>query len=572
MILCIAITVWLKEREQNVLLLLRTTCHGRISLAGSKLEVMVMACIVLGVGLYGGNALVAEVMYGLGDLGRPLASVCDYGHTLWEISAGEFLVLNALFKIISYILVMLLISVVCCKLTKTVAAFCGIVFVGAAGCLMYYKIPYLSKFVAFKYLNPFAILKTELLFMEYNGLNFFEYPVDYRVCMAVLLPLGLVVFTVLVIRFFTDYIIRGARRFNGILAAVFAKVRRAFVWFRRKTERHTSLFLHELHRILVLHGAGIVLVLLVAFMVRDSRPYEVKYMSLERYCESMYLETLQGPVTEEKLAFIESEEERVKSLSDDYGRAQQRAFNKIRNRLAYMEENEGACFVNDAPHEILTAVYGNDKDILHAVFCMIPIVLVMPCFFAPDLQIGACNITDVTKRGRSGLSRMRYVLGIGLAVFIAVVAYIPYFVQVVVSYKVAPEVFSYPVNSLIHLARFGNKISIGMYYIIIYMLRVVFAVFGAFFVYGISRVIKSHAYTTLAGFMVLVVPALAVLYDMRLESAMYPYSAALGNLFMQDVVAAVVCVVAVVMIMLVIRLMQNAKKVKVISGGYNSKK
>lgn len=567
-LLCIAVIMWLKEREQNVMILVRTTYRGRIRLARSKLMVMVLSSIFIGLTLYGNNFIAALVMYGVGDLERPLASVYEYRQTLWEISVGEFLVLNVFFKICAYMWVALLMSAVCCRLTDSVGAF-GLIFIfGAIGCLMYYKIPHLSKLVAFKYLNPFAMLKTELLFTGYIGFNFFGYPVDYRLCVAVLFPVGIVFFAVLTMIFFTDYVLKNKMS----KCAIFTKLSYIVRLKMAKLEMHTSMFGHELYRLFICSGVGVVLTIFVVFVSYNSKPYKVTYSALEDYYEYMYLEMLKGPVTQEKKDYVEAEKAQLEALDDDFSKAQKRALMVIEEKIKYWEENEGAYFIYDVPHDILTAAYGNKEDIFHAVLCMIPIVLVMPCFFAPDLQNGVCKIVDVTKRGKCELPRMRYALGTGLAVFIATVAYIPYFVQVVVSYKIEPEVFSYPVNSLIALAGLGNRISIGIYYIIIYALRMLFTVFGAFLVYGISRIIKSQVYTTLAGFIVLVVPALVVLYDMRLEPVMYPYSAVLGNLFMQDSAAATVCIVAVAVIVLVILLMRNVKRGKIISEGYNSKK
>lgn len=553
-ILCVAVTVWLKEREQNMLLLLRTTCGGRVRLAVSKLTVMVLTCVLLGVGLYGGNAVAASGMYGLGDLGRPLATVYDYGHTLWEISVGEFLVLNAMFKIIAYIWVAFLISAVCCKLTSSIAAFGGIVLFGAAGCFMYYKISYQSPMVAFKFLNPFAVLKTELLFASYNGLNFFQYPVDYRVCMAVLLPVGFILFAVLAVKFFTDYIIKSVGRLKLMFGQVTACVRKVIVGIRRRFERHTSLLCHEIYRVFICHGAIFVIVVLVAFMVSDSKPYKVKYIDLDSYCERIYLEELQGPVTQEKLDYLDAEEQRVRKLSDDYARSQRRAISRIRSRIAYIEENEGAYLIYDEPHNMLTAYYSYSSDFLHAVICMVPVALMMPCFFAPDLQSGVSKVTDVTMRGKRKLSRLRYVFGTVLAVLVAIGVHLPYFMQVFVSYEMEAEVFAYPVNSLTNLSRFGAGMSIATYYVIIYALRVLFTVLGAFLIYGLSRLLKSQAYTTLVGFIILVVPTLAVMYDYRLKPAASPYSAMFGNLFMQDKVNAVVCMAAVAVTVIVLRL------------------
>ncbi len=551
-LLFIAVTVWLKEKEQNMLLLLRTTYRGRLSLAGSKLAVVVLACVFVGVGLYGGNIIAAMAMFGLGDLGRPLASVCDYGHTLWEITTGEFLLLNMFFKIMAYIWAMLLISAVCCKLSRTLTAFGGIVAVAAASCFMYYKISALSKYMAFKYLNPFALLKTELLLKEYNRLRFFEYPVDYRICIAVLLTLGIAVFTLLVLRFFTSYVMRDVKGFRRFFACATEKTKGIFVRLRRITEKHTTLCGHELYRIFVCHGAILVLVAFIAFVVYDSKPYIVGYTGLENYCERMYLDILQGPLTDEKRAYIEAEEEYVKTLSDEYGRAQQKALMTIKDKVAYIEDNEGACFVYEMPHKILTANYGNRNDIFHVLLCMLPVALVMPCFFAPDLQTGVYKVTDITKYGRRGLPRMRYIMGTLLAIVVALIVHISYFRQVIVSYEVDPEVFSYPVSSIENFADFGSAMSIGTYYVIIYMLKVIFTVCGAFFVYGISRLIKSQVFTTLAGFLVLVIPALATLYDSRIEGIMYLFSAALGNLFMKSATAAVTCMVSVVIVAVVL--------------------
>ncbi len=551
-LLCVAVTLWLKEKEQKVLLLIRTTYHGRSRLALSKLGVMVATAVFIGIGLYGGNAVAASFMYGLGELDRPLATVYDYGHTMWEISAGEFLVYNVLFKILAYIWVAFLISAVCCKLTGSVAAFGTIISFGAAGCLMYYKIPFLSKFAVLKFFNPFAILKTELLFKDFMGFDFGGYPVDYRVCMAVVLPVGITLFTVAVLKFFGEYTIKvSSGRIKRLLLKITSVIRR----FSVRLETHTSLLRHELHRMLVCCGMGIVLIVFFGFIVYDSSPYKVKYATMEYYALRAYLEELEGPLTEEKAEYIASEMARVRTLSDDWSTAQKRALFIVEQRQLYIEQNEGAYFIYDEPHNMLTAMLGNGTDFLRAVICMVIIVLVMPCFFAPDLQNGVYRITDVTKRGKNELHRMRYIVGTVLAIIIAVMAHIPYFIQIMVSYKVDMSVFSYPVNSLQHLAGFGSDINIGTYYLIIYLLRVIFTVLGAFFVYGLSKLLKSQTFATLTGFVLLTVPTLAAMYDEKMESLAYPYSAMYGNMFMQNRAAAVWCVAAVVLVSAAMKLL-----------------
>ena len=549
-LLCVAVTLWLKEKEQKVLLLIRTTYHGRSRLAVSKLMVMMASAIFIGLVLYGGNAVAASFMYGLGELDRPLAAVYDYGHTMWEISTGEFLLYNVLFKIVAYILVAFLISAVCCKFSSSLAAFGTVIAFGAVGCLMYYKIPFLSKFAVLKFFNPFAILKTELLFKDFMGFDFGGYPVDYRVCMAVVLPVGILLFIVTTLKFFADYIIKGG---SGVKFG-----NKMVLALRRLTSRlgsHTSLLRHELYRVIVCCGIGVILLVFIGFTVYESTPYKVKYPNMEAFALRTYLEQLKGPLTEEKAEFIDDEMARVRALSDDWSAAQKRALFVVEQRQLYIEQNGGACFLYDEPHNMLTAMLGNITDFLRSVVCMILISLIMPCFFAPDLQSGVCRVIEVTERGKRELPGMRYMVGVIFAVFVAAMAHIPYFVQIMVSYNVDMEVFSYPVNSLEHLSCFGYSMSIGAYYAIIYSLKILFTVISAIFVFGLSRLLKSQAYTTLMGFILLVVPTLAAMYDNRMEPVTYPCAAMYGNMFMQNRMAAVWCVAAVVLVSVAMKLL-----------------
>jgi len=538
--LYLTVTVWLKEREQNMLLLLRTAKNGRVRLALCKLAVLVVSCVGAGVLLYGSNLVVAGIRYDLGDMSRPLASVFEYGHTLWEITVGEFLVIGMLFKILSYVFIMLLLSVICLCVHSSIAAFAGIIAVGAAGCLMYYNIPALSVWASLKYLNPFAVLKTEMLFEGFEGLDFFGYPIDQRLCIVVLFVVGYVAFSIIAVRLFIDYIIKGKRR----LPRFFERIKGFVAALRRKLERHTSVLLHELHRILVCHGVLVVIAIAAVLIISDTRPEPVRYYSEKFYYMAQYLKKLEGPVTDEKRAFIEAEEARVERPANDTEDAQKDALRLIRERLEYLDANEGAYFIYDTPHNELTAEYSNNSDFLQAVYVMIFLVLCMPCFFAPDLQNGMYRIVEVTAKGRRSLKRLRYTLGCVLTVSFVVFLYLSKFLQLMISHEVKTEVFEYPVNSIPHLEALGAGMSVGGYYVVIHLLRLVAAVMGMLLIYRLSRWIKSPSYTMFAGIIVLMFPLLVALYSRGLIYAAYPHSMFAGNLFIQERIAAIVGVVA----------------------------
>lgn len=518
-----------------MLLLIRTAYKGRKKLGLCKLFTLVSACVCLGTVLYISNLAVAWKMYGFGELSGPLAAVYEYNHTLLQITVGEFLALNIIIKILSYIWIMLLLSFICTVISNTMLAFSAIMGMSVISCVMYYNIPVLSLFAAFKYLNPFGLLKTEKLFEGYKALNFFEYPANYGFCVFGIIAVGYVLFTLWTLHFFTRNTISSKRRSFVLLG----QIRRLYVGLRRKSEKHCCLFRHEIHRIFVCNKAVLIIAATVFFQIYNNRPYNVHYIDLASYCESQYLTILQGPVTEEKLKFIESEKERVKAAGDEFGRAQRKALESIDERIDYINQNNGAFFIYEEPHLGLTKTSYNYSDLKLTVLCMALLILGMPGVFTPDLQSGMYRIIRVTREGRRGLLRIRYLIGAGFSVLAAIAVYIPYFLQVVLSYKIDGEVFSYPVNSIMHLNEFGAGMSVGAYYVCVFLLRLVAAVLLTLLIFKLSYIIKSQVYTMLAGFILFAVPVILAIYQREFIYAVYPYSMFAGNLFMQDAIAAV---------------------------------
>ena len=343
---------------------------------------------------------------------------------------------------------------------------------------------------------------------------------------------------ILAVKLFCDYIIKGSRS----IPKAFLRVKRIAVGLRRRLEKHTSLLFHEMHRVFIYHGVLVIIGIALVLVIADARPDTVRYMNEKYYYYAQYLKALEGPVTEEKLAYIEAEEANVKSPADDTEAAKKDALKWVRERLVYLENNEGAYFIYDEPHNKLVAQSGNNDDFMWAVYVMILLVLCMPCFFAPDLQNGMYRVIEVTAKGRKRLFRMRYVLGTVLGIMFVLMVHLSKFIQQMLMYEVKGEVFSYPANSIPQLEKFSG-ISVGEYYVLLYILWIVSAVLGAFLVHRLARRIKSPAYTMLAGVVVLMFPLLIAVYNRELIYAAYPYSFFAGNLFLQNINAAIVCVV-----------------------------
>ncbi len=558
MFLFFGIAVWLKEKEQGMLNLIRTAKNGRIKLAAAKMGALTVACTLCGTLLYVSNILISEAFYGLGDLSRTIATIDVYRGTLWRISVLEFLVFNLLIKLIAYIWLALLFSVICTGVSGSLAAFGITALMSAGSYVMYTNIPALSAFAVFKYLNPFSIIKTELIFQEFRGLNILGYPFDYRKCVAVVLIVGCLVFAVLTSRLFIGPPVLGSMKY---LPKLSGRILAGYLKIRRKFERHVSITGHEFHRIFIAGGITLVVVAGLALQIASYQPYRVRYMRLSEFYQRQYLEELSGPLTDEKIAFIESEQERLKGSADESEQEQRKAINEIAaSRLSYLESNKGTYFVYDEPFGLLTAADVWNDDLKLAVVFMVLLALSMPAFFAPEWQTGMHKVVSVTMHGKRKLIRARYIMGIVLTLLLMAITYLPMFRQTYVSYEMVSETFSYPAGSLMHLENFGTTISIGTYLVIVYLLRLVAGVLAALFIYKISAFIKSHIYTMATSFAVLLIPTLMACLDNSLAFVMYPYSAFAGNQFMQSGAAAVTCIMTVVAIAVILMIIGRRRK------------
>jgi len=557
LLMFLSVNMWLKEKEQGMVNLIRTARNGRVKLVASKFGVLAVACTVCGTIIYLSDIVVAGTVYGLGDLTRPIMTIDTYMGALWRVSVGEFLVLNLIARIVVYIWLAFLMSVICVVVSGSVAAFGSITFLFVGSYVLYTTVPTLSAFAVFKYLNPFGMLQTELLFQGYVGLNIGGYSFDYAKCMAVLLVMGFVVFALITTRLFIRHQV-------GNISHIYMlseKAQKLFIKVRRRFEMHVSVLGHELYRIFI---AGVILVVVIVaavFQISSHKPYNISYRNAAEYYERQYLEELSGPVTEAKKAYIASEAERFRVPADEAEQGRKEALEKVAERLTYLESNEGTYFIYDASFDELTKGDWWNEDFKLAVFLLLLLAFAMPTFFAPEWQSGMYRIVSATGRGKHRLVRIRYITGIVLTLVFMVIAYLPSFLQVVISYEIKPETFSYPAGSLMHLAKFGTMINIGTYLVIVYVLRFLGGIFAALFIYRISAIIKNRIYTMVTAFVVLLIPTVMASVDKALDFVMYPYSMLAGNLFMQNGVAAAMCMAVIFAVTELIFLAEKRRKV-----------
>lgn len=549
------IMVWLKEKEDGMLVIIRTSKNGRMRLGFTKFAVLVTSVVLAGTLLYLSGIMAAAFTYGLGDVTRSIVTVSEYIGALWRVSVIGFLGLNLLVKLAVYVWIAALVSVLCTAISGSITAVGGAIFVSLINYALYEKVPALSKFMAFKYLNPYAVIKTELIFKGYKGLYFFGYSFDYRKCLLIVLGIGIVACVYLLLRLFVKSPLRENRRKHFIAVKAFDQ----YIRMRRRMEKNVSIARHEFHRIFICSWILPFMVLILIFQVSNGKMYNAGYASAKDYFVRMYLEKLSGPVTEEKKLYLENEAERLNDSTDTLEKEQKKAVKEVMTRLLYLDENTGTYILYDEPVGILTAADGNREDIVNALFFIVLQAFMMPFFFAPEWSTGMIKIISVTQHGRYKLTRIRYVMGVVLVLVNFALIYIPFFVKVLESYGVKEEWLLYPAGSALNLSEYGTGINIIQYFVLLGILRFIAGVLLAMFIYKISTVIKNSLYTvvltlgTFGGAMII------ALLESKLEVVIYPMSMFAGNMFMQNGIAALVCILAIAATVICVKVLIKKK-------------
>lgn len=558
LILFFGIMVWLKEKEDGMLVIIRTSKNGRMRLGFTKFAVLVTSVVLVGILLYLSGILAAVFTYGLGDVTRSIVTVSEYIGALWRVSVIGFLGLNLLVKLVVYVWIAALVSVLCTAISGPIAAVGGVVFASLINYVLYEKIPALSKFMAIKYLNPYAVIKTQLIFTGYKGLYFFGYSFDYRKCLLIVLGVGILAFVYLSLRLFAKSPLRGNRRKHFIAVKAFNQ----YIRMRRRMEKHVSIARHEFHRIFIYAWILPFLILVLIFQASNGKTYNIGYKDVTDYFVRMYLKELSGPVTEEKKLYLETESERLNDSTDTLEKEQKKAVKEVMTRLLYLDKNEGTYILYDEPMGLLTAADGNREDIVNALFFVVLLAFMMPFFFAPEWNTGMIKIISVTLHGRRKLTRIRYVMGIVLVLVTFVLTYMPLFVKVLVSNGVEKEWLLYPAGSVMNLSKYGTGINIMQYFVLLGILRVIAGILLAMFIYKISAVIKNSLYTVALTLGVFGGPMIIALLESRLEIVMYPLSLFAGNMFIQNSIAALVCVLTIAALMFLLKVLIKRKTLR----------
>lgn len=528
-----------EEKEKKLFYVTRSTKYGVVHSIFAKIIALFIHCIIFSILLFSINYLFFGIFGGFNDLGIELQSLAPYMESNFNGSILEYLIISILTKGIVVFGIGTIITAICIISDSMILPYIlGISFLGISW-LFYKIIPAVSILNIIKHLNIFGILKTENLYGSYLNFNFFEYPIS-RITFSWIMIVGLLGLGIfLCVKFF--------------LKGKSLELKRSTKNFILKFKPHTSLFKHELYKILITNK-GIIVILIFSLLICYNELQRRYSPSLqEQYYQNIMLK-LEGKPTEEKTELIKTEKSRFNEafskiseideqiakgeINDTTGEAMKvkwysitafyPTFEKVLEQDKYVKENDGN-YIYDTGYLYLFGVM--DEGILNDFILLTLSIIFMFCnVMAIEYQNKAVNILQATNKGKKAIIKTKVKATIIIVLLFCILPFVCRFISVSSTFPINGFLLSAKDISIYH------NLSSGILVIGLILLKIFIQVFSgiilAMLILTISAWKKNNVQTIFLGLLILFVPLVLVLLGfeyMRLFS-LYPlYSYTFGN-------------------------------------------
>ncbi len=482
------LTLVMREKEQNQLLLYHTTFHGRGRLGLAKL----CACFTIGIAaavlLYGCNLLICGSIYGLGDLSRPIQSVHAMNGSCFQLTVGAYLGLFLLAKSAVYCLLAAVMYLTAVFAKSAPQCFGTLTIVGGISAALWMIIPSESIFCLLKYVNLLAFLDTQTLFAVYQNRNVFGFPVGQMTVFAVSVCIMLTVISLFSVKLFAR------------MSVIRNQTKRPHLRWIRHT--HLHLFSHECYKVFI---GGKVLWIIAALLlcrVLFYTPLQVSYTPDEIYYRQ-YMTVLAGEHTAEKEAWLMEEKASLDAAQSEYMAALQAAgentllvVTKYQSILApkaaleetihhaeYLRSVPDGAFFYDRGYRLLTSGAENKTHILLATLMSVLLLCCVSGIFTREYHTQMHLLLQSSYKGQKPVLICKLCIAFFIVLMVYLAVYVPYFMQVLSAYGMVGA--DAPAASMEHLQ--GWNCSVGGYLILLSLKR-----FAGFLLQTVTLWLLSH--------------------------------------------------------------------------------
>ncbi len=535
MIFTVALNLVFFEKNGEQLKLLRTTVNGRRRLMESKVAAMVLSVFFIIVSLYTSNAIISKFVYGSIDFQSSIQSIYLYRNSSFGISIGEFLVLYFIVKFLSCVLLGIGFMLICSVFQHIVFVFAVAAAAVIIESLFYIKISGLHFLAFLKYINIMYGLKTSDIFSDYVNLSVFDYPFNtFAMYLAVWL-IAMVIFTAGVINYLEISHEKNSQKFK--MPDIF-----------KRFECHTSVFMHEFHKMLFPGKTLGVLVISCLFVIWWNPEESILFEDYDEVYYKEYSEKFYGPLDADKYELIDEEVKKYELISAEimkeaekgnawyvtakYQKEMERqgGFEKLLEHVSYLESVEGGWVFYGKGYAVLTdgSNYRN-RDISQAFVYIIILVAMVSGIYGLDYSNSEMRILNTTFNGRGKLRRKKGILGLLCTVITFAMVYVVRLVNVLNVY--GTDGINAPAASMEHLSKIPMNISVLQYLLIIMAMRFIGGIIIVWIVFMLFKHFQNSIQVILVCVLLFILPLIFAAIDIPNAEYILFNPLLLGNVF-----------------------------------------
>ena len=173
LILMIAATLFLKEQENGMVYLLRSTPNGRLVTSGAKLVAGFLMVAAVIISFMGENLLLSGLLFGFPEWELPVQSIPVFRECTYLISIREYIVLFFLQKIAAVTMLMAIFAFFVPLFRNSQLVYFFMIVIGALE-YGFYRLLHPSSYLnILKFMNVFYLFSPANFFTAYQNLNFF---------------------------------------------------------------------------------------------------------------------------------------------------------------------------------------------------------------------------------------------------------------------------------------------------------------------------------------------------------------------------------------------------------------
>lgn len=532
-LLCIMVTLLLviilvtNERNTGEIIFYQSTYRGSLELATAKYLVLVFFSFLIWGAFTLFDILLASKLYGFGNLARPLQSVLLFQESVCRLSVGQFLGAYLACKLLGALLFASLFYTASILFRRNFFLYLTVLGCMAVSIVLYQNIDANSAGYLLKYINLYAFLNTKEIFF-YRNLNILDIPVSY-ISVSLFVQISMILIsTWLSLLIFTNGL--RAKRTEG------SSIKK----YSFGGSRFVSLWMGEAYKLFI-NGRGLFLLCVyLLFLFVSAKPvWEEYYIPKDSYYEA-YIEKLKGPVTTEKVTYIETEQKRFEQLIDDYeqGKTSEdeyqhkmqgyEAFERIYlEKLPYLQEH-GGYFIHDIGYRILTGdgIFAH-KDIQMAFCASLLLIYIFSYLYGIEYQNGTNVILQTTYRGGAPSLFVKAGLGMAAITITYIATYLPLYISVFQRYGL--DGGKAPANSLENLSELPAAVTLSSYLTGVAIIRYLGYIFMMTVFFYLAHCTKNVMVSCIVGLFLVELPLALAFLDIHFAKYLLFNPLILGN-------------------------------------------